>query len=171
MRDKNATVGVLVCRTLPPNSDLVQVIDGMFVVRNDYAQEVSDIIRHLVEAMHVSSTSQGLQASRVNEIYRYLTGARFKHALQEYTSFVEAGLQAIEKERVSAEKNFRAREKLFEDLRLLKRRILLDLNLPGDEGSVDSEELTSVHDGNTVEAEFAIADNAELASEILTVDE
>ncbi|NBX17387.1 MAG: DUF2130 domain-containing protein [Proteobacteria bacterium] len=162
MAAKNATIGVLVCKTLPKGADPVQEVDGIFILQDTVAQEVSRVIRHIVVTMHRSKASQAVQSARVQEIYAYLTGSRFRQVLTHFSMFIENGRKAVDKERVAAEKNFRAREKMFEDISGFRNTIIVDLNLPHEDSEISDGEIMKVQDVNTIDAEFESSENLQV---------
>ncbi len=79
MRAAGAEVAVVVSQVLPKDTDSFSLIDGVWVTSFACAMPVAVALRHtLIEIAATRTASEG-QQTKMEMVYRYLTGPRFRH--------------------------------------------------------------------------------------------
>jgi hypothetical protein len=81
-RAAKAELAVIVSHTLPKDVDTFDFVEGVWVTSPRYAVPVAIALRHtLIELVAARQTSEG-QQTKMEMIYQYLTGPRFRHRIQ-----------------------------------------------------------------------------------------
>lgn len=82
MREAGAEVAVVVSQVLPKGIDTFDRIDGVWVTSYRCALPVAVALRHaLVEVTAARTAAEG-QQTKMELVYQYLTGSRFRHRVQ-----------------------------------------------------------------------------------------
>lgn len=81
-RAAKADLAVIVSHTLPKDFDTFDFLDGVWVTSPRYVVPVAIALRHtLIELFAARQASEG-QQTKMEMIYQYLTGPRFRHRIQ-----------------------------------------------------------------------------------------
>lgn len=81
-RAAKAELAVIVSHTLPKDFDTFDFVDGVWVTSPRYVVPVAIALRHtLIELFAARQASEG-QQTKMEMIYQYLTGPRFRHRIQ-----------------------------------------------------------------------------------------
>ena len=81
-RAAKAELAVIVSHTLPKDFDTFDFLDGVWVTSPRYVVPVAIALRHtLIELFAARQASEG-QQTKMEMIYQYLTGPRFRHRIQ-----------------------------------------------------------------------------------------
>jgi hypothetical protein len=81
-RAAKAELAVIVSHTLPKDFDTFDFLDGVWVTSPRYVVPVAIALRHtLIELFAAGQASEG-QQTKMEMIYQYLTGPRFRHRIQ-----------------------------------------------------------------------------------------
>ena len=81
-RAAKAELAVIVSHTLPKDVDTFDFVDGVWVTSPRYVVPVAIALRHtLIELFAARQASEG-QQTKMEMIYQYLTGPRFRHRIQ-----------------------------------------------------------------------------------------
>jgi hypothetical protein len=81
-RAAKAELAVIVSNTLPKDFDTFDFLDGVWVTSPRYVVPVAIALRHtLIELFAARQASEG-QQTKMEMIYQYLTGPRFRHRIQ-----------------------------------------------------------------------------------------
>jgi hypothetical protein len=81
-RAAKAEIGLLISEALPKGVDNFELIEGIYVVHPRCAIPVAVILRQSLIELAGSKLSQEGQATKMELVYQYLTGPRFKHRVE-----------------------------------------------------------------------------------------
>lgn len=110
MRTARAEVAVIASHVLPRDTDSFALIDGVWVTSFRYAVPVAVALRHtLIEIAATRTASEG-QQTKMEMVYQYLTGPRFRHRVQAIVEKFTDMQDDLEKERRSMTRLWARRE-------------------------------------------------------------
>ncbi len=81
-RDAHADVAVIVSQTLPEGVDSFDLIDGVWITSYRCAIPVAVVLRHSVIELAAARQAGEGQQTKMELVYQYLTGPRFRHRVQ-----------------------------------------------------------------------------------------
>ena len=96
----NAAISILISQTLPKNVSSFGQIEGLWIASPKYAESLAVVLRQTLIEVANSKKSQEGQQTKMELVYDYLTGSRFRHrveAIVEKFSDVQADLEREKK--------------------------------------------------------------------------
>jgi hypothetical protein len=97
-REAQAEVAILVTQVLPKGVETFELVDGVWVVHPSAAIALAVVLRHsLLEVHGARQASQG-QQTKMELVYQYLTGPRFRQRVEAMLESFKAMRQDLEKE-------------------------------------------------------------------------
>lgn len=81
-RTAKAEISVLISRTLPKHIDSFSHVDGIWVTAPQYALPLAIALRQTLIEVASNKQSQEGQATKMELVYEYLTGPRFRHRVE-----------------------------------------------------------------------------------------
>ncbi|MCP4701533.1 MAG: DUF2130 domain-containing protein [Gammaproteobacteria bacterium] len=81
-RTAKAEIAVLVTQTLPKGLDTFGQVDGVWVSAQRYALPLAIVLRQSLVELHNARRAQVGQESKMELVYQYLTGPKFKHRIE-----------------------------------------------------------------------------------------
>lgn len=82
MRAANAEVAIVASHVLPKDTDTFSLIDGVWVTSFKCAVPVAVALRHTLIEIAATRTAGEGQQTKMEMVYQYLTGPRFRHRVQ-----------------------------------------------------------------------------------------
>ena len=153
-RAAKAELAVIVSHTLPKDVDTFDFVDGVWVTSPRYVVPVAIALRHtLIELFAARQASEG-QQTKMEMIYQYLTGPRFRHRIQAIVEKFADMQEDLDKERKTMTKLWAKRQ---EQIRCV---VESTAGMYGDMQGIAGKTLQEI-DGLTI----ALLGNAELKSE------
>ncbi|WP_424629709.1 DUF2130 domain-containing protein [Bradyrhizobium sp. SYSU BS000235] len=98
-RHAKADVALIISQTLPKNVENFDLIDGVWVAHPRCAIPVAVALRHSLIELAGSRNAQVGQQSKMEQIYHYLTGPRFRQRLEGIVEKFEELKEDLDKER------------------------------------------------------------------------
>ncbi|MFY9642322.1 MAG: DUF2130 domain-containing protein [Rhodomicrobium sp.] len=109
-RTAKAEAAILVSQALPKSIDVFGQIDGVWITAPKSAVAVAMAIRHaLIEVAMARKSGEG-QQSKMEAMYRYLTGPGFRHRVEAIVEKFQDMQVDLEKERKAMQKSWAKRE-------------------------------------------------------------
>lgn len=109
-RAANAEIAVIVSQTLPKGIELFDHLDGIWVVEPRCAGAVAVALRQaLIELSGARLASAG-QQTKAEQVYAYLTGARFRHRIEAIVEKFQAMQGDLDRERIALQRMWAKRE-------------------------------------------------------------
>ena len=109
-----ATVGILVTHAMPKESEVMELIDGIYVVSYSFALYLAIPLRKkLIEVSYTQLVGQGKE-QKMSLIYDYLTGPSFKQKLTTIIDAFKTLKDDLEKEKRAFKRMWAQREKSLE---------------------------------------------------------
>lgn len=109
-RAAKAELAVIVSHTLPKDVDTFDFVDGVWVTSPRYIVPVAIALRHtLIELFAARQASEG-QQTKMEIIYQYLTGPRFRHRIQAIVEKFADMQEDLDKERKTMTKLWAKRQ-------------------------------------------------------------
>ena len=109
-RVAKAELAVIVSHTLPEDVDTFDFIEGVWVTSPRNVVPVAIALRHtLIELSIAHHASEG-QQTKMEMVYRYLTGAQFRHRVQAIVEAFSSMQEDLTKERKALTKQWAKRE-------------------------------------------------------------
>jgi hypothetical protein len=109
-RAAKAELSLIVTQVLPKGIDSFGIIDGVWVVSPRYAVPVAVALRHsLIEIAAARKSGEG-QQTKMELIYQYLTGPRFRHRIEAIVEKFSDMHEDLEKERKTMTRLWAKRE-------------------------------------------------------------
>lgn len=109
-RTAKAEIAILVTQALPKGIETFGLLDGVWVTAPLYAVPLAVTMRHtLMEVNNVRKVGEG-QQSKMEILYQYLTGPRFRHRVEAIVEKFTDMQQDLEKERKTMTKLWARRE-------------------------------------------------------------
>ncbi|GMU80130.1 MAG: hypothetical protein AMXMBFR47_00010 [Planctomycetota bacterium] len=99
MRAAGAEVAVVVSQTLPKDTDTFNQIDGVWVTSFKCAVPVAVALRHTLIEIAASRAAAEGQQTKMEMVYQYLTGPRFRHRVQAIVEKFTDMQEDLDKER------------------------------------------------------------------------
>ncbi|MEE9346208.1 MAG: DUF2130 domain-containing protein [Methylococcales bacterium] len=81
-RTAKAEISVLISQTLPKNIESFSHVDGVWVTASQYALPLVTALRQTLIEVANSKQSQEGQQTKMEQVYDYLTGPRFRHRVE-----------------------------------------------------------------------------------------
>ncbi|WP_424631616.1 DUF2130 domain-containing protein [Bradyrhizobium sp. SYSU BS000235] len=98
-RSAKADIALIVSQTLPKNVENFDLVDGVWVAHPRCAIPVAVALRHSLIELATSRSAQVGQQSKMEQIYHYLTGPRFRQRLEGIVEKFEELKDDLDKER------------------------------------------------------------------------
>lgn len=99
MRAAGAEIAVVVSQTLPKDTDTFNQIDGVWVTSFKCAVPVAVVLRHTLIEIAASRAAAEGQQTKMEMVYQYLTGPRFRHRVQAIVEKFTDMQEDLDKER------------------------------------------------------------------------
>ncbi|MBE7458011.1 MAG: DUF2130 domain-containing protein [Phycisphaerae bacterium] len=99
MRAAGAEVAVVVSQVLPKDTDTFNLIDGVWVTSFKCAVPVAVALRHTLIELAATRTAGEGQQTKMEMVYQYLTGPRFRHRVQAIVEKFTDMQEDLERER------------------------------------------------------------------------
>jgi hypothetical protein len=113
-RAAKAELAVIVSQVLPKEVQTFDLIDGVWVTHPRAALPVAVTLRHtLIEVTCARQASEG-QHTKMDMIYQYLTGPRFRHRVQAIVEAFSSMQDDLDKEKKAITKQWAKREEQIE---------------------------------------------------------
>ncbi len=113
-RMAHAEIAVIVSQTLPKGIDSFDLVDGVWITSTGAALPLATTLRHtLVEIASVRQSSEG-QKTKMEIVYEYLTGPRFRLRVQAMAEAFSTMQQDLDKEKRAILKQWAKREQQIE---------------------------------------------------------
>ena len=99
-RSANAAISILISQALPKNVSSFSQIEGVWIASPKYAEPLAVVLRQTLIEVANSRKSQEGQQTKMELVYDYLTGSRFRHrveAIVEKFSDMQADLEREKK--------------------------------------------------------------------------
>jgi len=110
-RSAKAELAVIVSQALPKSVETFDLIDGVWVTHPRAALPIAVTLRHtLIEIATARQASEG-QQTKMEMVYQYLTGARFRQRVQAIVEAFSTMQQDLDKEKNAITKQWAKREK------------------------------------------------------------
>jgi len=114
LQHSGGTIGILVTRTMPKDTKVMELIDGVYVVSYAFALHLAVPLRKtLVEIEYAQIVTQG-KDQKMELVYDYLTGPIFKQKLTLIARAFTTLKDDLEKEKRAFKKMWAQREKTLE---------------------------------------------------------
>lgn len=110
MRAASAEIAVVVSQVLPKDTDTFNLIDGVWVTSFKCAIPVGVALRHTLIEIAATRTAGEGQQTKMEMVYRYLTGPRFRHRVQAIVEKFSDMQEDLEKERKNTTRLWAKRE-------------------------------------------------------------
>jgi hypothetical protein len=115
-RAAKADAAILVSQALPKSIEVFGQIDGVWVTSPKSAMAVAVAIRHaLIEVAMARKSGEG-QQGKMETMYRYLTGPRFRHRVEAIVEKFQDMQADLEKERKAMQKSWAKREQQIQTI-------------------------------------------------------
>ena len=115
-RAAKADAAILVSQALPKSIEVFGQIDGVWVTAPKCAVAVATAIRHaLIEVALARKSGEG-QQGKMESMYRYLTGPRFRHRVEAIVEKFQDMQADLEKERKAMQKSWAKREQQIQTI-------------------------------------------------------
>lgn len=113
-REDRATVAILVSDVTPPGIDVFGEVNGVWVVKHQFAVVLTAAIRQgIIQAARARAAADG-QETKAELVYQYLTGEHFKARMFAIVETFQGMQQGLAKEKNAARRAFTQREKQHE---------------------------------------------------------
>lgn len=109
-RAANAEIAVIVSQVLPKGTESFGLIEGIWVTSFQCAMPVAFALRHTVMELHSARAAGEGQQTKMEMIYQYLTGPRFRHRVQAIVEKFTDMHDDLEKERKTMTRLWAKRE-------------------------------------------------------------
>lgn len=110
MRAAGAEVAVVVSQVLPKDTDTFNLIDGVWVTSFKCAVPVAVALRHTLIELAATRTAGEGQQTKMEMVYQYLTGPRFRHRVQAIVEKFTDMQEDLERERKTMTRLWAKRE-------------------------------------------------------------
>ncbi|MBX3352961.1 MAG: DUF2130 domain-containing protein [Phycisphaeraceae bacterium] len=110
MRAAKAEVAVVVSQVLPKDTDSFNLIDGVWVTSFKCAVPVAMALRHTLIELAASRVAGEGQQTKMEMVYQYLTGPRFRHRVQAIVEKFSDMQDDLDKERKTMTRLWAKRE-------------------------------------------------------------
>lgn len=114
MRSQNADIAILVTQAFPKEMEKFGEREGIWICNFSEVHGVVQLLRHAIINHHKLRISNENKGEKMQMLYNYLTGNEFKGQVEAITEGFIAMKDAISRERVQMEKNWKEREKQLE---------------------------------------------------------
>lgn len=114
MRNRGADVAILVTQVFPKDMEKFGEKEGIWVCTFSEVSSVAYLLRSGIMRIHEIQKREENKGDKMQLLYNYLTGLEFKGQVEAIVEGFMAMKQAITKERIQAEKNWKEREKQLE---------------------------------------------------------
>ncbi|MBI5761165.1 MAG: DUF2130 domain-containing protein [Planctomycetales bacterium] len=113
-RVAKAEIAVVVTQTLPKGVDTFDLIDGVWVTESRSAVPVALALRQTLIEVGVARQAGEGQQTKMEMVYQYMTGPRFRHRVQAIAEAFAAMREDLDKERKVITKQWAKRETQIE---------------------------------------------------------
>lgn len=118
MRAQQADIAVIVTEVLPRDMEAFGMKDGVWICRFGEVKAISMLLRESLIKINAALVSQENKGDKMHMLYDYLTGNEFRQNMEALVEGFVALRDAITRERIQAEKNWKEREKQLEKVLL-----------------------------------------------------
>jgi hypothetical protein len=109
-RNAKAEFAVIVSQVLPKDVDVFDLVDGVWVTSYRTVIPVAIALRHSLTELAIARQAGEGQHTKMDMIYQYLTGPRFRHRIQAIVEKISDMQADLEKERRTMTKLWAKRE-------------------------------------------------------------
>lgn len=113
-RSAKAEISVLVSQALPDGVETFDLIDGVWVTHPKAAFPVATVLRQTLLELSLARKSSEGQLSKMEMIYQYLTGSRFRQRVEAIVEAFSSMQTDLEKERKAIMKQWAKRSEQIE---------------------------------------------------------
>lgn len=110
MRAAGAEIAVVVSQVLPKDTETFNLIDGVWVTSLKCAVPVAVALRHTLIEIAATRTAGEGQQTKMEMVYQYLTGPRFRHRVQAIVEKFSDMREDLDKERKTMTRLWAKRE-------------------------------------------------------------
>ncbi|MCO6439378.1 MAG: DUF2130 domain-containing protein [Phycisphaerae bacterium] len=110
MRAAGAEIAVVVSQALPKDTDTFNLIDGVWVTSFKCAVPLGVALRHTLIGIAATRTAGEGQQTKMEMVYQYLTGPRFRHRVQAIVEKFTDMQEDLERERKTMTRLWAKRE-------------------------------------------------------------
>lgn len=110
MRREGADIAVLATTALPKDIDTFRQHDGVWVTHHRYVVPLAMSLRDALLQVNAARTSTEGQATKMEQVYDYLTGTRFRQRVEAIVERFDALRDDLERERKFFQKQWAKRE-------------------------------------------------------------
>lgn len=110
MRAAGAEVAIVASQVLPKDTDTFGLIDGVWVTSFKCAIPVAVALRHTLIEIAATRTAGEGQQTKMEMVYQYLTGQRFRHRVQAIVEKFTDMHEDLERERKTMTRLWAKRE-------------------------------------------------------------
>lgn len=149
-RAAKADIAVIISKVLPPNVESFELVDHVWVAHPGIAVAIATVLRQtLIEVAVARQASEG-QQTKMEVMYQYLTGPRFRQRVQAIVEAFSNMQQDLDKERKAITKQWAKRE--AEISRVMQATVGMYGDLEGIAGKtmpeIEGLELPALEDGS-----------------------
>lgn len=113
-REAHADVAIIMSAALPKGVENFDLVDGVYAVHPRCAMPLATMLRQSILELARTRVSQQGQASKVDEMYAYLTGSTFKHRIEALLENFNALQDGFNAEKRALQQQWKKREKQLE---------------------------------------------------------
>ncbi|MCB0820233.1 MAG: DUF2130 domain-containing protein [Bacteroidetes bacterium] len=114
IREKDATVGVLVTEVMPSDMPRMGLKDGVWICNYEEFKGLSSVMRETVIRLSEVADSQENKGDKMHMLYDYLTGNTFRMQVEAIVEGFSAMKSALDSEKRSMQRIWKEREKQIE---------------------------------------------------------
>jgi len=118
IRERNASVGVIVTETLPAGMERLGLIDGIWVCTFDEFKGLAHVLRESVIRISQAAAAQEGRDGKMDMLYNYLTGNEFQGQLQAIVEGFTQMQSDLDSEKRSVQSQWKKREKQIDKVLL-----------------------------------------------------
>ena len=111
IRDKSATIGVLVTEVMPSDMDRMGLKDGIWICNYEEFKGLSAVLRETVIRLNAMEDSQENKGDKMHLLYDYLTGNTFRMQVEAIVEGFTSMKTALDSEKRSMYRIWKEREK------------------------------------------------------------
>jgi len=109
-RSAQAEIALIVSSVLPKGVETFDLIDGVWVTETRFAVPLAVVLRHSLIEIGSSRQAQEGQQTKMELVYQYLTGPRFRHRIDAIVEKFTAMQEDLDRERKTMTRMWAKRE-------------------------------------------------------------
>lgn len=115
-RAANAEIAIILSQVLPKEVTTFDLIDGVWVSDPKYALPLTVVLRRMLMDLQASKIVKEGQQTKMEILYTYLTGVRFRQRVQHIVEKLAALREDLDKERKSMTRSWAKREEQTQEI-------------------------------------------------------